>query len=57
MSNVAKYCGCRQCRDGIRRSHGKCTAKRAAKKFRKSSKQALAKGVEPPKTYSVPYTD
>jgi len=57
MSNHLKFCSCRACKAGRHRPGSKSEIKRASRRLRKSAKQALAKGEEPPSKTSVTYTD
>ena len=55
MSNVMKFCGCRQCRVGLHRNGWRCRA--VVRRLRRLTKLALRRGEEPPRVASVPYTD
>lgn len=57
MSSVAKFCSCRACKRGKKCARNKATTDKALRSFRRQSKAAVAKGTEPPKAISVPYTD
>jgi hypothetical protein len=58
VGNHMKFCGCGMCRRGLHRGQfGDVTARKAIRKFRRMTKDALRKGDEPPKAISVPYTD
>jgi len=57
MASYLKFCGCRQCRRGLRTKSGGEIVKQAIRKFRRSAKQTLKRGEEPTHKISVPYTD
>jgi len=57
MSNTYKFCGCCQCRVGMRCSRSKAKTKTVARSFRRSAKSALKKGKEPVSKVSMGYTD
>ncbi len=52
-----KKCSCKACRKGLHTKAGGFTARAAQRKDRKTVKEALKKGEEPPKAGSVTYTD
>ncbi len=55
--NHLKFCGCRMCRVGRDSAYSQAKIKRVKRRFRKQTKQALARGAEPPKVATVTYTD
>lgn len=52
-----KGCSCRKCRSGLHGRRGEWVARNVARRYRRMSKAALKRGVEPPQTISRGYTD
>jgi hypothetical protein len=57
MGNHMKGCGCRRCRSGMHTKWGSRVLKRFIRSFRRTAKQALRRGEEPPPARSIGYTD
>jgi len=57
MSNHLKFCGCRNCRDGMRRKRGSSTVRATIRKDRRITKESLKNDKEPINKISVPYCD
>jgi hypothetical protein len=57
MPNQMKFCGCRRCRSGLHTKSGGLTVKKIVRKTRRTAKQQLKRGEEPPPKFSVEYTD
>ena len=58
MPNHLKFCGCKMCREGMRR-RARMSAKvnAAVRRHRRSAKLSLGRGQEPPPTLSAGRTD
>ena len=57
MGNHLKGCGCRRCRSGMHTKFGGKQVQKVIRSVRRTAKQALRKGEEPPPAKSVGYTD
>lgn len=57
MASPMKKHNCRACRRGLRCKANSELAKSTVRKHRRVVKAALRKGEEPPKTFSLEYTD
>jgi hypothetical protein len=57
MSNHMKFCGCKSCRWGMHNKRRmEVLVRRTVRRFRHATKAALARGEEPDKVTTVPYT-
>jgi len=57
MSNTIKFCGCRACKAGRHHPNNKVNTRKSLRAFRRNTKQALKRGVEPPTKISIDFTD
>ena len=57
MASPMKKCGCRGCRYGLRCRANSELARKTVRRNRRAVKQAIKKGNEPPKTFSLEFTD
>jgi len=58
MASYAKFCNCRACREGRRRSpQSRASVKAQLRAYRRRAKQLVRVGKEPPVTVSIDYTD
>lgn len=57
MGNHMKFCGCKQCRRGMRTKYGGQIVLLTVRRARRKAKEALRQGKEPAPAESVPYTD
>ena len=57
MPNHLKFCRCAACKAGRHRPTSKAIVKRASRKLRQQTKQALKTDREPPSKGTVSYTD
>jgi hypothetical protein len=56
MGNHLKGCGCPRCRAEMHTKVGSKTLKKIVRRIRRTNKQTLRQGDEPPPTQSVEYT-
>jgi hypothetical protein len=57
MGNHLKGCGCRRCRSGMHTKTGDKLVQKVIRSIRRTAKQALRRGEEPPPSRSMGYTD